>query len=106
MKERNKQATPGAAPPKGAKPPNGCTGSRAGDYAADRRYRERTDRLPEREDVEEIARAAVPHSEEEAREMREAEKEGRSHADLSPKRKLGPADDPAGGKRGRQAIRV
>ena len=86
MNERDKQAPPDAGRPKGAKPDADAKVQGEGDYAADRRYRERTDRFLERANVEEVARAAAPHSEEEAREMGEAEKEGRSHAHLPPKR--------------------
>jgi hypothetical protein len=57
-----------------------------GDYAADRRYRERTDKFLQDADVEEVARAAAPKSGEEAREMAAAEKEGRSHAHLPRKK--------------------
>ena len=101
MKERNKQGTPNAARPKDAKPATDAQVQGEGDYAADRRYRDRTDRFLERADVEKVARAAAPGSEDEAREMREAEKEGRSHAHLPPKHSGGPVDTPAGGKRGR-----
>jgi hypothetical protein len=57
-----------------------------GDYAADRRYRERTDRFLKTADVEEVARAAAPKSQAEAQEMAAADKEGRAHAHLPPRR--------------------
>ena len=57
-----------------------------GDYAADRRYRQRTDRFLKSADVEEVARAAAPKSEAQAREMAEAEEQGRAHAHLPAKR--------------------
>jgi hypothetical protein len=90
MNERDKQGTPDAARPEGAPPDADAKVQGEGDYAADRRYRERTDRFLGSANIEEVARAAAPHSEEEAREMREAEKEGRSHAHLPPKPAAGP----------------
>ena len=97
MKERDRQATANAARPKGPKPAADAKIEGEGDYAADRRYRERTDRFLESADVEEVARAAAPHSKEEAQEMREAEKQGRSHARLPPKA----GSKPPATKRGR-----
>ena len=92
MNERDKQASANSGRPKGADSDRDGKVQGEGDYAADRRYRERTDRFLESADVDEVARAAAPHSEEEAREMQEAEKEGRSHAHLPPKRPAGPPE--------------
>ena len=78
----SKAATPAKTPQNGS-PPD-IQGE--GDYAADRRYRERTDKFLKDADVEEVARAAAPQSGEQAREMAAAEKEGRSHAHLPSKR--------------------
>ena len=107
MNERDKQPAPDAARPKGAQPEADAKVQGEGDYAADRRYRERTDRFLESANVEEVARAAAPHSAEEAQEMREAEKEGRSHAHLPPKRAAGPPDlPPPKGKPGGEPVRT
>jgi len=67
-----------------------------GDYAADRRYRERTDNFLKTADVEEVARAAAPKSPAEARELVAAEKAGRSHAHLPAKRKAKQPGTPRG----------
>ncbi len=90
MKERDTQATPAAARPKDAKPAGEDKVQGEGDYAADRRYRDRTGHFLESADVEKVARAAAPHTEAEAREMQEAEKEGRSHAHVPPKKTAAP----------------
>ncbi len=84
----NQQDKPGkvATPTKTAQNESQPQVQGEGDYAADRRYRERTDKFLKDADVEEIARAAAPKSGEEAREMAEADKQGRSHAHLPPKR--------------------
>jgi hypothetical protein len=85
MKQQDKP-TNAPTPPK--TPQNGSDTNiqGEGDYTADRRYRERTDKFLKDADVEQVARDAAPKSGEEAREMAEAEKEGRSHAHLPPKR--------------------
>ncbi len=57
-----------------------------GDYAADRRYRERTDQFLKSADVDELAHEAAPRSKAEADDMAEAEREGKSRAHL-PKRR-------------------
>jgi hypothetical protein len=51
-----------------------------GDYAADRRYRRHLKEYLERADVEAEARAAEPETAAEARELLEAEREGRERA--------------------------
>ena len=51
-----------------------------GDYASDRRYRRHLKEYLERADVEAEARAAAPETAEEARELLEAEREGRERA--------------------------
>ena len=51
-----------------------------GDYAADRRYRRHLKEYLERADVEAEARAADPETAAEARELLEAEREGRERA--------------------------
>ena len=55
-----------------------------GDYASDRRYRRHLKEYLERADVEAEARAAAPETAEEAREMLDAEKEGRERARTDP----------------------
>lgn len=60
-----------------------------GDYAADRRYRERTDEFLEKNDVDEAAHHAAPKSRAEAEEMRKAEEKGRARADGQPKETRG-----------------
>ena len=67
-----------------------------GDYAADRRYRERTDRFLESADVDDLAHKAAPKSPAEAEQMKEAEDEGRSHAHLP--RRGRPGTEKSGGK--------
>jgi hypothetical protein len=51
-----------------------------GDYASDRRYRRHLREYLERADVEAEARAAEPRTADEARELMEAEREGRERA--------------------------
>jgi hypothetical protein len=51
-----------------------------GDYASDRRYRRHLKEYLERADVEAEARAAEPKTADEARELLEAEREGRERA--------------------------
>ena len=51
-----------------------------GDYSSDRRYRRHLREYLERADVEAEARAAEPQTANEAREMLEAEEEGRERA--------------------------
>lgn len=51
-----------------------------GSYEGTREYNQRTKDYLEKADVERDAEAAKPRSEQEARELDEAEKEGRSHA--------------------------
>lgn len=94
MKQRDTQANLNAARPKDAKPGTDPQVQGEGDYAADRRYRERTDHFLERTDLEQVARAAAPRSEEEAQQMRDAEEEGRAHAHLPPKPSAGAVDRP------------
>jgi hypothetical protein len=62
-----------------------------GDYAADRRYRERTDEFLKKNDVEEAAQRAAPKSKAEAEQMRQAEEKGRARADGQPKETRGMA---------------
>ena len=51
-----------------------------GSYEGTREYQERTKEYLKKADVEKDADAAKPRSEEEARELKEAEDEGRSHS--------------------------
>lgn len=51
-----------------------------GSYEGARDYKERTERYVKNADVEADAEKAKPRSEQEAREMKQAEEEGRSHA--------------------------
>jgi hypothetical protein len=51
-----------------------------GDYASDRRYRRHLKEYLERADIEAEARAAEPRTATEARELLEAEQEGRERA--------------------------
>ena len=51
-----------------------------GDYASDRRYRRHLKEYLERADIEAEARAADPQTAAEARELLEAEREGRERA--------------------------
>lgn len=51
-----------------------------GSYSATRDYNERTREYLDKADVQADAQAAEPRSQDEAREMEEAEKQGRSHA--------------------------
>lgn len=51
-----------------------------GSYEGSRDYKERTERYLEKADVEKDADAARPKSEQEARDMEQAEEEGRSHS--------------------------
>lgn len=61
------------------------TGQRAqqmgeGSYEASADYKERTEEYLKKADVEADARAAKPRSEQEAKDLEEAEREGRSHS--------------------------
>jgi hypothetical protein len=60
-----------------------------GDYAADRRYRERTEEFLKTNDVDEAAQRAAPTSKAEAEELRKAEEKGRARADGQPKETRG-----------------
>ncbi|KQT09428.1 hypothetical protein [Ramlibacter sp. Leaf400] len=51
-----------------------------GSYEGARDYKERTERYVKNADVEADAEKAKPRSEQEAREMKQAEEEGKSHA--------------------------
>ena len=51
-----------------------------GDYRAARAYREGVQEFLEHANVEEAARAAAPRDPQEARDLEQAEEEGRSHA--------------------------
>ena len=51
-----------------------------GDYEAARRYNESVESYVKDNDVEEAARAAEPTSVDEARDLLDAEREGRAHA--------------------------
>jgi hypothetical protein len=51
-----------------------------GSYEGSRDYKERTEEYLKKGQVEKDAEAAKPRSEQEAREMEQAEKEGRSHS--------------------------
>jgi hypothetical protein len=51
-----------------------------GDYESARRYRKDVKRFVEENDTEELAREAEPHNEQEAGEMLDAEREGRSRS--------------------------
>ena len=51
-----------------------------GSYEGSRDYKERTEKYLKTHDVEQDAEAAKPRSEEEARELQQAEEEGRSHS--------------------------
>jgi hypothetical protein len=53
-----------------------------GDYESARRYRKDVEQFVAENDTEELAREAAPHSEEEAGEMLDAEREGRSRSKL------------------------
>ena len=51
-----------------------------GSYEASRDYKQRAEEYMKKADVEADAKAAKPRSEEEARELKRAEEEGRSHS--------------------------
>jgi len=51
-----------------------------GDYESARRYRKDVEQFVAENDTEELAREAAPHSEQEAAEMLEAERQGRSRS--------------------------
>ena len=51
-----------------------------GSYEGTRDYNERTEQYLQSHDIKSDAEAAKPRSEQEAREMKEAEQEGRSHS--------------------------
>jgi len=53
-----------------------------GDYESARRYRKDVEQFVAENDTEELAREAAPHSAEEADEMLDAEREGRSRSKL------------------------
>ena len=98
MKERDKAAAKDPSPAKAPKTPATAKNQGEGDYAADRRYRERTDQFLKTTDVEEVARAAAPKSAAEAREMATAEEQGRAHAHVPAGRALKRDDKPRGGR--------
>jgi hypothetical protein len=85
MKKRPKSKSQDPAPAQAA-PTGGAKVQGEGDYAADRRYRERTDRFLKSADVEGVAREAAPKSGAEAREMADAEVQGRVRARVPPAR--------------------
>ena len=92
MQERDKKTSkpgPGTPPPAEDDSIQG-----EGDYAATRRFRERTERFLESADVDELAHKAAPKSKAEADQMKQAEEEGRSRRHL-PKGQDGEADDGA-----------
>lgn len=101
MNKNDKPATTDTAAAKGAKSGAGAKIQGEGDYAADRRYRERTDVFLKDADVEQLAHAAAPKSKAEAQQMAEAEKEGRAHAHLPRKRTTKPNDKPPDERHGR-----
>lgn len=74
--EFQNQGQPGAQQPGGGKPQQMGEGS----YEGSREYKERTERYLKSHDVKKDAEAAQPKSEQEAREMKEAEEEGKSHS--------------------------
>jgi hypothetical protein len=74
--EFQKQGQPGQQQGAPGKPQQMGEGS----YEGSRDYKERTERYLKNADVEGDAEKAKPRSEQEAREMEEAEKEGRSHS--------------------------
>ncbi|MEZ4241707.1 MAG: hypothetical protein R3F59_37280 [Myxococcota bacterium] len=51
-----------------------------GNRTADRRYRERTEQFVEEHDTQKLGRDAIPHDEREARELKDAERAGKSRA--------------------------
>jgi hypothetical protein len=91
MPTRDKKAP---KPASEAQPSEDDTIQGEGDYAADRRFRKRTDRFLESADVDELAREAAPTSKVEAEQMTQAQAEGRSHAHL-PGKAGRKADGPA-----------
>jgi hypothetical protein len=101
MTEHDKSAAADPAAAKGTKSGTGSKIQGEGDYAADRRYRKRTDAFLKEANVEQVARAAAPKSAAEAQEMAEAEKEGRAHAHLSRTRGTQPKDKPPDEPHGR-----
>jgi hypothetical protein len=80
MKKRGKSKSKDASSAQAAPTGSDARVQGEGDYAADRRYRERTDRFLKNTDVEAAARAAAPKSGAEAQELAAAEKQGRAHA--------------------------
>jgi hypothetical protein len=97
MKKRPRSKSKNPSPAQAAPTDSGATVQGEGDYAADRRYRERTDRFIKSADVEEVAREAAPKSSAEARELADAEAEGRAHAHVP----SGRINGPRGGRGGR-----
>jgi hypothetical protein len=77
---KSKNPSPAPAPAPAARTGTDAKVQGEGDYAADRRYRERTDHFLKNADVEEVAHEAAPKSSAEAREMADAEAQGRAHA--------------------------
>jgi hypothetical protein len=71
----SKDSQPGAAEPKGGGKQMG-----EGSYEATRDYQKNIKEYLKKADVESDAEAAKPRSEQEARDLDEAEKEGRSHS--------------------------
>ena len=80
--EFQKQGQPGQQ--QGGAPQQGGTGKPQqmgeGSYEGARDYKERTERYVKNADIEADAEKAKPRSEQEAREMKQAEEEGKSHA--------------------------
>ena len=66
--------------PTAAQPKDGPQQMGEGSYEATRDYQKNIKEYLKKADVESDAQAAKPHSEQEARELDEAEKEGRSHS--------------------------
>ncbi len=82
MNERDQAAATNTPPAEGPQTAADSKNQGEGDYAADRRYRERTEHFLKTADVEQVARAAAPKSTAEAQAMAKAEEEGRAHAPL------------------------
>ena len=74
--EFQKQGQPGQQQGASGKPQQMGEGS----YEGSRDYKERTERYLKNADVEADAEKARPRSEQEAREMKQAEEEGKSHS--------------------------
>ena len=59
-----------------------------GDYEAARRYRKDVKDFVDSADIDKAARDAAPHSPDEAREMEEAERAGKSHSKAGKERDM------------------